>query len=99
MEIQEWSEEWRMQMIPKIVPGGKTRTQDRTVPAQQTDTNNTNKNKKMTQGKEGGSNPIQNKCWTKKKSRCGATQGPPCIEQAPRGMTEQVRAEGIRTDT
>jgi hypothetical protein len=80
MEIQEWYEEWRMQMIPKIVPGGKTRTRDRIVHAQQTDTNYANKNKKMKQGKEGGSNPIQNKCWTKKKSRHGATQRPPHIE-------------------
>jgi hypothetical protein len=69
MEVQEWSEEWKVPMIPKTVPGGQTRMQDRTVPVQQTGTNDVRKKKKMTQGQEGGSSPIQKKSRTKKKSQ------------------------------
>jgi len=51
-------------MIPKTVPGGQTRMQERTVYAQQTGTNGVKKKKKTTQGSVGKRSLIQKKSRT-----------------------------------
>jgi hypothetical protein len=97
MEVQEWPKGWRMQTIPKKVLGGQTRTQDRTVPTQQTGTNDARKKNNIAQGEEGGSSPIQKKTMKKKKSQCASTQGLSHTKKATRGETEQVLVEEMQT--
>jgi hypothetical protein len=87
MEVQEWLEEWRIPTISKTMPGGQTRTQDGTTPAQQTSTNDASKKKNIEKGQEGGSSPIQKKTRTQKKSQRGSTQKLSCMELETRGVT------------
>jgi hypothetical protein len=62
-----------MPTIPKTVPIGQIRTQDRTIPAHQIGTKDARKKNNTAQGQEGGGNPIQKKTRTKKKSQHSST--------------------------
>jgi hypothetical protein len=83
--------------IPKMMPRGKTRTQDRRIPSYEIFINDTIQKNNIAQFQEGGRNTIQ-KLTRKKKSQRGSTKGLPHIEKETRGVIGQVRREEMKME-